>query len=40
MTVPVSHEQVLSYIQRDRVRTSVRRHRRERVARLHADLSD
>lgn len=39
MTVPVSHEQVLSYVQHDRVRTSVRR-RGQRSGRTHGDLSD
>jgi hypothetical protein len=39
MTVPVSSEQVLSYVARERVRTSVRR-RRPAGARAHGDLSE
>jgi hypothetical protein len=39
MTVPVSSEQVLSYVSRERVRTSVRR-RRGTGGRPLADLSE
>jgi hypothetical protein len=39
MTLPVSHEQVLTYITRERVRTSVRRRGGRRLG-PHADLSD
>ncbi len=38
MTVPVSTEQVLSYVAQERVRTSVRR--RRPAARLRGDLSE